>query len=88
MARAFDDLVAEGDSAAVDGWDFSWLEGRATEQRPSWGYQRLMSQRLAAASSALDIQTGGGARSPRRSRYRVACRSWSAADRTSGVAPR
>lgn len=60
MAGAFDDLVAEGDSAAVDGWDFSWLEGRATEQRPSWGYQRLMSQRLAAASSALDIQTGGG----------------------------
>lgn len=60
MVHAFDDLVVEGDSAAVDGWDFSWLEGRATEQRPSWGYQQLMSQRLAAASSALDIQTGGG----------------------------
>lgn len=60
MVHAFDALVVEGDSAAVDGWDFSWLDGRATEQRPSWGYQRLMSQRLAAAPSALDIQTGGG----------------------------
>lgn len=45
---------------SVAGWDFSWLEGRATEQRPSWGYQREMSRRLAQASAALDIQTGGG----------------------------
>ena len=45
---------------AIEGWDFSWLEGRATEQRPSWGYQRLLSGRLAAATAALDIQTGGG----------------------------
>jgi SAM-dependent methyltransferase len=59
-SRTFEDLVAEAASAAVDGWDFSWLDGRATEQRPSWGYQQLMSERLAAASAALDIQTGGG----------------------------
>jgi SAM-dependent methyltransferase len=44
----------------VEGWDFSWLNGRATEQRPSWGYQTLMGQRLAHATAALDIQTGGG----------------------------
>jgi SAM-dependent methyltransferase len=60
MRRTFDDLVAEADSAPVDGWDFSWLDGRATEERPSWGYQRLMSRRLASASAALDIDTGGG----------------------------
>src|SRR5260370_20802190 len=60
MRRTFEDLVAEADSASVDGWDFSWFEGRATEERPSWGYQRLMSDRLANVSSALDIQTGGG----------------------------
>ncbi|MBO8191175.1 class I SAM-dependent methyltransferase [Streptomyces oryzae] len=60
MACAFDDLVAEAAAVSVDGWDFSWLEGRATEERPSWGYQRLMSARLATASAALDIQTGGG----------------------------
>lgn len=50
----------EAAAASVDGWDFSWLDGRATEQRPSWGYQRLMSSRLARVSAALDIQTGGG----------------------------
>ncbi|MFI0356390.1 class I SAM-dependent methyltransferase [Actinomadura sp. 9N407] len=60
MARTFDDLVAEAGSVSVEGWDFSWLDGRATEERPSWGYQRLMSERLARASAALDVQTGGG----------------------------
>jgi SAM-dependent methyltransferase len=56
----FDDLLAEASTAPIDGWDFSWLDGRAKEQRPSWGYQRLMSERLANASAALDIATGGG----------------------------
>ncbi|MGV0744158.1 methyltransferase domain-containing protein [Mycolicibacterium sp. XJ870] len=60
MTRDFDELVAEAEAAPVDGWDFSWLDGRATEARPSWGYQRLLGERLAAAGSALDIQTGGG----------------------------
>ena len=60
MARTFEELVAEAESVSVDGWDFSWLDGRATEQRPSWGYQRLMGERLARADAALDIQTGGG----------------------------
>ena len=60
MSRSFDELVAEAVAAPIDGWDFSWLDGRASEQRPSWGYQRLMSQRLAAASAGLDIDTGGG----------------------------
>jgi SAM-dependent methyltransferase len=60
MARTFEDLVDEADSVSVDGWDFSWLDGRATEERPSWGYQRLLSHRLATVSAALDIHTGGG----------------------------
>ncbi|OBH19884.1 SAM-dependent methyltransferase [Mycolicibacter terrae] len=60
MPRSFDELVAEAAAAPVDGWDFSWLEGRATEQRPSWGYQRMLSARLATVTSALDLQTGGG----------------------------
>ncbi|MEU7185426.1 class I SAM-dependent methyltransferase [Streptomyces sp. NPDC045369] len=58
--RTFDDLVTEAESVSVEGWDFSWLDGRATEQRPSWGYQRRLGERLAHARAALDIQTGGG----------------------------
>ncbi|HTM83905.1 MAG TPA: SAM-dependent methyltransferase [Mycobacterium sp.] len=60
MPRTFEDLVAEAAAAPVDGWDFSWLDGRATEERPTWGYQRLLSQRLATASAAVDLHTGGG----------------------------
>lgn len=60
MTRSFEELVAEAEAVSVEGWDFSWLAGRATEERPSWGYQRAMSARLARASAALDIQTGGG----------------------------
>jgi SAM-dependent methyltransferase len=60
MARSFEELVAEAEAAPVAGWDFSWLDGRATEQRPSWGYQRMLGPKLAAATAALDLQTGGG----------------------------
>jgi SAM-dependent methyltransferase len=58
--RSFDELVDEAATVSVDGWGFAWLAGRATEQRPSWGYQRLLGHRLAAATAGLDIQTGGG----------------------------
>ncbi|MER5885953.1 class I SAM-dependent methyltransferase [Streptomyces sp. NPDC001941] len=60
VERSFDELVAEAGAVSVDGWDFSWLEGRASEERPSWGYQRLMGERLGRARAALDVQTGGG----------------------------
>jgi SAM-dependent methyltransferase len=55
-----DALISEGDSASVIGWDFSWLEGRATEERPSWGYARMLVSRVARATSVVDVQTGGG----------------------------
>jgi SAM-dependent methyltransferase len=58
--RTFDDLVAEAERADVAGWDFSWLDGRASEERPPWGYARLVATRLPTVSSALDIDTGGG----------------------------
>jgi hypothetical protein len=58
--RTFDDLVAEAAAANVSGWDFGWLAGRATEDRPPWGYSRLLAARLGDVASALDIDTGGG----------------------------
>lgn len=79
MSRTFDHLVAEAESVSVAGWDFSWLDGRATEQRPSWGYQRGMGERIAAARAALDIQTGGGevlAGVPKLAPLTVATESW------------
>lgn len=60
MTAAFDELIALGACADVSGWDFSWLEGRATEQRPEWRYAHQLAERLASAHSSLDVQTGGG----------------------------
>jgi SAM-dependent methyltransferase len=70
---SFEDLLAEGESVPVGGWDFSWFAGRlpgctrprATEARPPWGYARLLGRRLAAlaavpGAAVLDLQTGGG----------------------------
>ncbi|MGW5671289.1 class I SAM-dependent methyltransferase [Micromonospora sp. NPDC003776] len=56
----FEDLVAEGAAVPVEGWDFAWLDERASEERPPWGYARLMAGRMAGAEAALDIDTGGG----------------------------
>ncbi|MFG3602946.1 class I SAM-dependent methyltransferase [Micromonospora chersina] len=58
--RDADDLIAEGAAAPVEGWDFAWLAGRATEERPPWGYARLVGARMATVHAALDIDTGGG----------------------------
>jgi SAM-dependent methyltransferase len=70
---SFEELLAEGESVPVEGWDFSWFAGRlpgstlprATEERPPWGYARLLGRRIAAlagvpGAAALDLQTGGG----------------------------
>ncbi|WP_434019666.1 class I SAM-dependent methyltransferase [Paraoerskovia sediminicola] len=77
--RTFDELVAEADAAPTDGWDFSWFDGRATEERPSWGYARLMAERLGTVDAALDLQTGGGevlASAVTLPRLMVATESW------------
>jgi SAM-dependent methyltransferase len=75
----FEELVAEGEAEPVAGWDFSWFRGRATEERPPWGYSRLLAVRMATATAALDIQTGGGevlAQITRPPRVLVATESW------------
>ena len=58
--RPFADLVDEATAADVSGWQFDWLSGRATEERPPWGYARLLHRRLGQVASALDVDTGGG----------------------------
>jgi SAM-dependent methyltransferase len=56
----FDALLVEGEAVPLEGWDFSWFAGRASEQRPSWGYANRVAARLSTAAAALDVQTGGG----------------------------
>lgn len=58
--RSFDVLVNEAEAADVTGWGFDWLDGRASEERPPWGYAQLLHERLGQVGAALDIDTGGG----------------------------
>ncbi len=60
MSATFDELIAEAAAAPIDGWDFTWLVGRATEERPSWRYSERVAERAARASRMLDVQSGGG----------------------------
>ncbi|UJP08724.1 class I SAM-dependent methyltransferase [Microbacterium sp. KUDC0406] len=60
MAGTFEELIADAETADVTGWGFDWLDGRASEERPPWGYARLLAERWAAAHAALDLDTGGG----------------------------
>ena len=79
MGATFDDLIEEAASAPINGWDFSWLDGRATEERPAWRYSRLVANRSGAVSSMLDLQTGGGellADLPRLPPLTVATEGW------------
>ena len=68
----FERLVAEAAAAPVEGWDFSWFDGRATEERPPWGYARLMGERMAGAAAGARHRDGRrrGARHRRRGRPR------------------
>jgi SAM-dependent methyltransferase len=56
----FDELVAEAMAAPINGWDFSWLDGRATEARPSWHFRERVHERAAHANAVLDIECGDG----------------------------
>ena len=58
--RGFEELTAEAIQADVAGWGFGFLDGRATEERPPWGYAARLAERLGRVSSALDLDTGGG----------------------------
>jgi SAM-dependent methyltransferase len=58
--RSFESLVAEAESVPIEGWDFTWLDGRASEERPSWHYSERVADRIGRCSRMLDIETGGG----------------------------
>jgi SAM-dependent methyltransferase len=79
MDRSFEELVAEADRVPIHGWDFSWLEGRAFEERPSWRYSDLVAKRARDVSAMLDVQSGGGemlSRLPRFAPLTVAAEGW------------
>lgn len=59
----FEDLVDAAERAPIGAWDFSWLDGRAIEERPTWRYFDKVATRAAGVSSLLEIQAGVGSMS-------------------------
>ncbi len=47
-------------AAPVEGWDFSWLAGRAEGSDPSWSYRDLARAHISRTDELLDVETGGG----------------------------
>jgi SAM-dependent methyltransferase len=60
VSAGFDDLVAEARAQPVDTWSFAWLDGRATEARPSWRYFDVVARAAAGSERMLDVETGTG----------------------------
>ena len=57
---AVHDQWARDAAAPFEGWDFSYLDGRLTEDEPSWSYLDLARAAIAGSRDILDVATGGG----------------------------
>jgi SAM-dependent methyltransferase len=60
MAPTFDELVADVAGRRLEGWDFSFLQGRLEAEREPWSYPERVNTLAASSSSLLDLGTGGG----------------------------
>jgi SAM-dependent methyltransferase len=56
----FEDLLAEAQAAPFSGWDLSWLDARSCTQDLPWSYAAEVASRAGAATTMLDMGTGGG----------------------------
>ncbi len=48
------------EQAPFEGWDFSYIQGRYTEEKPPWSYRDLAADLVKQSQSVLDVATGGG----------------------------
>jgi hypothetical protein len=55
---SYEALIDEAERAPIDGWDFSWLEGRATEDRPSWRYSEQVAEGPGSVRELSEIMMG------------------------------
>ncbi|WP_250030857.1 class I SAM-dependent methyltransferase [Paractinoplanes maris] len=56
----FEHLVAEAGATTQEGWDFTWLTGRASGSDPTWSYPDRARELVRHSASLLDADTGGG----------------------------
>ncbi len=58
--KTFDELIQDGLSLPISGWDFSMIKNRSKSNLPSWNYRTLAHKRMRGITSMLDLDTGGG----------------------------
>jgi SAM-dependent methyltransferase len=56
----FDKLIRESWDQEFSGWDFVYLSRRMLQAEPSWNYRERVLEKIPAAGSLLDLDTGGG----------------------------
>ncbi|HYZ92340.1 MAG TPA: class I SAM-dependent methyltransferase [Actinomycetota bacterium] len=75
----FEQLVAEAEAQAFEGWDFSLMDGRSEVDPYPWDYAARVAELAADADAIVDLGTGGGefvAALPHRARLTVATEGW------------
>lgn len=79
MSLDFDRLVADAEAVKLEGWDFSFLDGRIEVEPEPWDYRTRVGELASTVRSLLDIGTGGGefvASLDRRPPLTVATEAW------------
>jgi SAM-dependent methyltransferase len=74
-----DELLAEAEATAFQGWDFSQLGDRLVLEPPHWDFAEIAANAAARATTMLDMGTGGGewlSSLSSRARVTVATESW------------
>lgn len=60
--RPYEELVADAlnAAAAMNGWDFGYLQNRTSGEELPWSYGDLAREAISRSTSLLDLDTGGG----------------------------
>lgn len=56
----FHQLIEDALAQDFSGWDFSYLQGRWSEDNLQWDYAQIVKSRLSGVRTLLDMGTGGG----------------------------
>ncbi|WP_066582589.1 class I SAM-dependent methyltransferase [Cellulomonas timonensis] len=58
--HVFKRLIERANATPIDGWHFTFLEGRQSSTPLPWDYEQLAAQHVVSATRIVDVDTGGG----------------------------
>lgn len=58
--QRFAQLIDQANNTVIQGWHFSFLQGRQESTPVPWSYEQLAAEQIKSATRVLDIDTGGG----------------------------